>query len=313
MGLSFGARLRSQREQKQVTLRAIAEDTKIKMSLLEGLERDDLSYWPEGLFRRAYVRSYAKAIGLDPETVVREFLQVHPEPVEVDPIGAVAASKAGLLPSVVPHMFRRETPREAPVARARTAEPPRVVAPARVEPRVLEVAEPLAVADLPLNIAEEVVDTPDLPLDPVAELCIRLGRLEHATELPAVLESVTSVLDAPGLIVWTWDPDAAALRALHSSGYSDALVASLGTVPPDAPSAVAVAFRSGETRFVSGGDDLTGAIVVPMHGPAGCAGVLALETRNGREQDLSVRAVTTILAAQMVAVIGPAIAAEAVA
>jgi hypothetical protein len=163
---------------------------------------------------------------------------------------------------------------------------------------VAEVAEPIA--------------TPAPSPDPVSELCIRLGRLEDPSELPAVLDSVTSVLDAPGLIVWTWDPDAAALRALHSSGYPDALVASLGTVPADAPSAVAVAFRSGETRFVSGGDDLTGAIVVPMHGPAGCAGVLALETRNGQEQDLSVRAVTTILAAQMVAVIGPALAAEAV-
>ena len=55
---SFGTRLRQQREQRQISLTTIAEQTKIKMSLLEGLERDDISQWPIGIFRRAFVRSY---------------------------------------------------------------------------------------------------------------------------------------------------------------------------------------------------------------------------------------------------------------
>lgn len=80
---SFGARLRRTREEQQIALVTIAQQTKIKMSLLEGLERDDVSHWPSGLYRRAYMRTYAQAIGLDPDTVVREFLQVHPEPEEV--------------------------------------------------------------------------------------------------------------------------------------------------------------------------------------------------------------------------------------
>jgi cytoskeletal protein RodZ len=50
-----------------VALEAIAEETKINLALLEGLERDDVSRWPGGLFRRAYVRTYAQKIGLDPE------------------------------------------------------------------------------------------------------------------------------------------------------------------------------------------------------------------------------------------------------
>ena len=41
MDVSFGARLRSQRERQQVSLAVIAERTKIKVSLLEGLERDE--------------------------------------------------------------------------------------------------------------------------------------------------------------------------------------------------------------------------------------------------------------------------------
>ena len=84
MDLTFGARLRSQREQQQVALATIAEETKINVALLEGLERDDLSRWPGGLFRRAYVRTYAQKIGLDPEQVVREFIELYPDAVAGD-------------------------------------------------------------------------------------------------------------------------------------------------------------------------------------------------------------------------------------
>ena len=71
---SFGARLRQRRERQQIALATIAEQTKIKASLLEGLERDDLSHWPSGIFRRAFLRAYAHAIGLEPDLVVRECL-----------------------------------------------------------------------------------------------------------------------------------------------------------------------------------------------------------------------------------------------
>jgi GAF domain-containing protein len=79
----FGARLRRRREAQHIALTAIAEQTKIKRSLLEALERDDLSQWPSGIFRRAWVRSYAQAIGLDVDATVREFLEEHPDPEEV--------------------------------------------------------------------------------------------------------------------------------------------------------------------------------------------------------------------------------------
>ena len=62
---SFGARLRQQREARQIDLFAISEQTKIKLALLEALEKDDVSHWPSGIFRRAYIRAYAQFIGLD--------------------------------------------------------------------------------------------------------------------------------------------------------------------------------------------------------------------------------------------------------
>ena len=76
---SFGRRLRDHRERSQITLCAIAEATKIKRSLLEDLERADLSKWPGGIFRRAFLRAYATAIGLSPELVIEEFAQVFAE------------------------------------------------------------------------------------------------------------------------------------------------------------------------------------------------------------------------------------------
>ena len=91
MDADFGARLRVHREARQLTLQGIAAQTKIKQSLLQGLESDDLSAWPKGIFRRAFVRDYARAVGLDPETVVREFLERHPDPVEQTPFGPAGA------------------------------------------------------------------------------------------------------------------------------------------------------------------------------------------------------------------------------
>jgi hypothetical protein len=85
MNLTFGARLRQQREERQVTLTTISTKTKIKIGLLDALESDDLSFWPKGLFGRAYLRDYATAIGLEPETVVGEFLSLHPEFAYVTP------------------------------------------------------------------------------------------------------------------------------------------------------------------------------------------------------------------------------------
>jgi transcriptional regulator with XRE-family HTH domain len=76
---NFGRRLRDQRERAQITLGEIAAATKIKRSLLEELECGDVSAWPGGIFRRAFLRAYASAIGLSPESVVEEFTQVFPD------------------------------------------------------------------------------------------------------------------------------------------------------------------------------------------------------------------------------------------
>jgi len=76
----FGSTLRQQRERRGVSLAAIAGSTKISRHLFASLERGDLSRWPGGLYRRAFVRAYASAIGLPPEPTLCEFISLFPEP-----------------------------------------------------------------------------------------------------------------------------------------------------------------------------------------------------------------------------------------
>ena len=71
----FGGKLRQARERRGVSLQQIAASTKIAFPALEALERNDISKLPGGIFSRAFVRSYAIEVGLDPEETVREFLE----------------------------------------------------------------------------------------------------------------------------------------------------------------------------------------------------------------------------------------------
>ena len=80
---SFGGRLRRERERRQIALSSLSANTKIGVALFEGLEREDLSRWPPGIFRRAFIRAYAEGIGLDADQVTREFLERFPDPLEL--------------------------------------------------------------------------------------------------------------------------------------------------------------------------------------------------------------------------------------
>ena len=75
---SFGARLRDARERRGVSLRQIADATKISVAVLEALERNDISKLPGGIFGRAFVRNYAIEVGLDPEATIVDFITQFP-------------------------------------------------------------------------------------------------------------------------------------------------------------------------------------------------------------------------------------------
>lgn len=313
---SFGARLRLRREEQQIALSAIAEQTKIKLSLLEGLERDDVSHWPAGIFRRAFVRAYAHAIGLQPDVVVREFLERYPDPLEeVAAPSAETGADASSASTGPPTRFRHLVGAAVgSLSRLR---------PGNGQRRIVHVDAPRPASDVLMDIpatpempptpatvtvASETPAASPAPFEPdlsaAAQLCTELSRVDDTRDVTPLLQELARVVDAVGLIVWVWDPQAAELTPALPHGYSDEVLAQLPHVSRDAPNATAAAFRSAQTCIVSGGDVASDALVVPLITRAGCAGVLAIELQPGGARRESIRALATIFAAQMARVVG---------
>jgi hypothetical protein len=76
---AFGPSLRRARVQRGIALDAIAAASKVSVDLFSGLERNDFSRWPTGLYARAYIRAYALEIGVDPEGTVDDFCRWFPQ------------------------------------------------------------------------------------------------------------------------------------------------------------------------------------------------------------------------------------------
>ena len=89
---AFGDRLRRQRERQGVALSEIAETTKVAASLFASLERGDCSRWPGGVYNRAFIRGYAKAVQLDPDETAAEFVECYETPVPEPPARKPAQS-----------------------------------------------------------------------------------------------------------------------------------------------------------------------------------------------------------------------------
>jgi hypothetical protein len=338
MDLSFGARLRQQREARQVSLTTISTKTKIKASLLDALEHDDVSVWPKGLFGRAYLRDYATAIGIDPEAVVSEFLSLHPEFAYVAPQveEAEAAARADAarrgaaeklrrfvssafqvrpakdpapspIPSFAPERARYRASNNSSDSELVSTSMPHVLAEAQelvvpfaeLDAREVEVSVTVtAHTSEPVRPLAEQTEPADISMTAVADVCSRLARAIDWREVTILLGDSARLLDAVGLIVWQWDPRVTALRPSLTCGYSDAVIARLPDVHTDDPNAVATAFRSGERCIVDGAAG-TEAVVVPSMGVDGCVGVLAVELRPGSRQRDAICAFTSILAAQL--------------
>ncbi|MEX2662098.1 MAG: helix-turn-helix domain-containing protein [Vicinamibacterales bacterium] len=315
MSQSFGTRLRQRREAQRIALTTIARQTKIKLSLLDALERDDLSHWPAGLYRRAFIRTYAQAIGLDPDVTARELAECHPElapvPAETTPAAATADGTDGpasRLRTLVGSAFSR-------LRRSHPAEPPAPVetpcAQADEEdfdfPELAEaLSEPVPPPVVQDAVVEAAVETPPAaglpPFEPdlaaIARLCTQVCRVESPDDVKPLLQEAARILDATGVIVWLWDDAAGGLRAALSHGYSDRMVAQLPAVRRDADNATAATFRTAHVQAIPG------ALGLPLIVPGGCAGVLAIELLDGREQAKAVRAVATIFAALLAQLVG---------
>lgn len=70
---SFGEELRREREIRGISLKEIADATKISKRFLDAIERNDHKLLPAPVFTRGFVREYARYLGLSVEEIVNRY------------------------------------------------------------------------------------------------------------------------------------------------------------------------------------------------------------------------------------------------
>jgi len=145
--------------------------------------------------------------------------------------------------------------------------------------------------------------TPDL--ETVADICSSLARVEDPRELQGLLERTAKALDASGVIIWMAGAHGGALRPGLAHGYAPLALARMGSIDPAADNATATAFRTRTVLVVPSEPQASGAIVTPLITPDGCSGAMAVELREGVEATDHLRAVATILGAQLATLFTP--------
>ena len=70
---SFANELKKTREEAGITLEGVSAKTRIDIKFLKALERGDVHFLPE-LYVKAFVKQYAKVIGLDEDETLQRFL-----------------------------------------------------------------------------------------------------------------------------------------------------------------------------------------------------------------------------------------------
>jgi cytoskeleton protein RodZ len=69
----FGANLKRERELRGITLDEISKATKISVRLLGAIETDRFDVLPSGIFRKSFIKSYAKYLGMNEEQILHEY------------------------------------------------------------------------------------------------------------------------------------------------------------------------------------------------------------------------------------------------
>jgi len=71
--LSFGEELRKEREIRGITLREIADATKISHRFLEAIERNDYKNLPAPVFTKGFIKEYAHYVGLSADSILDHY------------------------------------------------------------------------------------------------------------------------------------------------------------------------------------------------------------------------------------------------
>ncbi len=100
--LTFGEELRQEREIRRISLKEIADATKISKRFLEAIERNNYAILPAPVFTRGFVREYARYLGLNADDMVSRYMHfVRSAPDEDQVLPLVSHGK----PKAIPHSY----------------------------------------------------------------------------------------------------------------------------------------------------------------------------------------------------------------
>jgi hypothetical protein len=176
-------------------------------------------------------------------------------------------------------------------------------------------AGPSVDAELPLHVptsslAAPRVDESLASLRAAAEVCSAFGQVTDLEGVQTLLGSVATSLGASGVIVWLGSADGADLRPALAHGYPPQALSRMTAISRTADNAAAAAYRTGHFQVVRVGQHAPGAVVAPLLVPGGCIGALTAEVRAGNEASETVRALSTVYAAQLAGILATPAAAE---
>ncbi len=213
--------------------------------------------------------------------------------------GAAGVATLGLL-LLLPTGRKREDAEPTPITS---------IPPARgVSARTLADLQDFGVVVRPAVPAAPVAAAPARPtvdLGGMAALCVDFARIQETRALPSLLERASGILNASGIVLWIADPDGRELSPIVVHGYSPQLANRFGTIARDAENVTALAYRTGLLQTMKGDEVSNGAVAAPLVSSSGAVGVMAIEMKDGGEQQEALLAVATIFASQLATLVGP--------
>lgn len=76
MAETLGEKLRQAREDRDISISEVAEQTRISALYLEAIENDDYRTLPGGIFNKGFVKSFAKYVGIDEHEALQDYAQI---------------------------------------------------------------------------------------------------------------------------------------------------------------------------------------------------------------------------------------------
>lgn len=78
--MALGETLRNARMARKETASQVAAATRMKVQIVEALEKEDFTQIPAPIYAKGFIKLYADHIGLEPEPLVRDYLKLRAAP-----------------------------------------------------------------------------------------------------------------------------------------------------------------------------------------------------------------------------------------